>query len=141
MRRLLLFVLCLLVARTATAQLVITPTTAIAFTASLDHNGTFGSPPIPTVSNYQLDFCVSTVALTAICATPAIAGVNVGKPTPDGTNTITVPALASLVQPNTTYVAFVSAVGPGGVGVDPTSSVPFIRPGPPRAPVGAPAPK
>lgn len=118
-----------LMPRVAAAQVTtITPTNAFAFTASPDHatldNG------VARLTSYAVAFCPSAQVVSgAICPAPVV--VSVGKPTPDGTNTILTPPIRSLIGPNTAWVAFAQAVGPGGTGVDPTGVGPFSYPAPP----------
>lgn len=116
----------LLGAASASAQTVVNPTTA-QFTASVDHalvvNGT------AVVSAYQLDTMIGS-------STGALAfSFNLGKPTPGTANVISVvvPQLATLA--NGSYVATVSALGPGGAGKSAPTS-PFSRIGPAAAPTG-----
>src|SRR5438034_7932300 len=93
----------------AAAQAAVNPTTAL-FTPSPDHNATDGSGT-PVVQSYQLEFYL--VGSSAPFTTNSL-----GKPTPDGTNTITVnltPILVGWPLPGTDYVADVAAVGPGGM--------------------------
>lgn len=119
------FVLCaLLVAATVSAQTVVNPTTA-QFIASVDHalvvNGT------AVVSGYQLDTMSGT-------ATGALAfSFSLGKPTPGPANLISVvvPQLSTLATGS--YVATISALGPGGSGKSAPTS-PFSRIGPATAP-------
>jgi hypothetical protein len=122
--RYLVALVALLVATAASAQTVVNPTTA-QFVASVDHallvNGT------AVVSGYQLDAMVGTV-------TGALAfSFNLGKPTPSTGNVISivVPQLATLA--NGSYVATISALGPGGSGKS-APTPPFSRIGPAAAP-------
>lgn len=84
----------------------------VVFTASPDHSGI--SQGVPIVSGYDL------------IATPqggvALAAISLGKPTPDGTNTIDVNVNTQLnALPAGTYTAVVRAVGPGGAAPSPAS--------------------
>lgn len=115
--------LCL-TASLASAQTVTNPTKA-EFIASVDHNTVVNG--LPVLTSYQLDTMTGT-------ATGALAfTVSLGKPTPGAGNLISVvvPQLAALS--NGTYVATVSAIGPGGAGKS-VPSAPFVRIGPPAVP-------
>ncbi|MEN6605902.1 MAG: hypothetical protein ABFD60_01565 [Bryobacteraceae bacterium] len=106
--------------------------TMVQFTASADHSAT-NLDGTPTVSRYDLRVYVPT-AMTTIVFTQ-----NLGKPTPDASNSITVTlaaGLASTLIKNTQYVAEVVAVGPYGEG-DSAPSNPFGYAAAPRA-AGAP---
>jgi hypothetical protein len=126
--------------RLASAQtFIVTPTTQISFPASADQSTTFGTPPVPILTNYQLDFCTAaSVVAGAPCATPVIAGLSVGKPAPDGTGLINISGIKAMIQPNVTYIAFVTVVGPGGKAQDATGTVPFGFPGAPSSVTGQP---
>src|SRR5437867_2733822 len=93
--------------RSAAAQMV-NPTRA-QFNASPDHNATT-SDGTPIVASYRIEFFL-------IGASAPFQTNSLGKPTPDGTNTITVDLTSILVGwpvIGTTYVSDVAAVGPGG---------------------------
>jgi len=98
----------LLFAHMASAQSTTDPT-KVQFTPSSAHNDTLpdGSP---VVSYYELELYMSG-------ATAPFQTANLGKPTPDATNTITVD-LSSVFMgwpvPGQTYFADVAAVGPNG---------------------------
>jgi lysozyme family protein len=81
-----------------------TPPTGVAFTASPDH--------ATLVTSYELRIYASGADPNT--ATP-VATSNLGKPTPDANNDITVsqPAFFSALAPGT-YVAAVAAIGSGG---------------------------
>ena len=90
------------------AQTTNNPTT-VTFTASLDHNAR-RADGTPVVQSYQLDLFLAG-------ASAPFQSVNLGKPTPDATNTIAINAstlFAGWPIPGTIYVADVAAVGPGG---------------------------
>jgi hypothetical protein len=92
------------------AQTVMNPTTAN-FTASTDHNTT-GSNGLPMVDHYELEFY-------NLGASAPFQIVSLGKPTPDGTGTISVNFSSLLGTPlaaGPTYTADVAAVGSGGRG-------------------------
>src|SRR5262249_17314323 len=82
------------------------PTTVI-FTASADHNTS-------AVTSYRLD--IFNNGADPNTATP-VASSDLGKPTPAANNDITVnrASFFSALAPGT-YVATVSAIGPGGLG-------------------------
>lgn len=105
-------------AQTGHAQ-VNNPTQAV-FVASPDHSVVVNGTAVLT--NYQLDIMVGT-------ATGALAvSQNLGKPTPAQTTNEITSDISPVIQKLTsgTYVAFVSAVGPGGAGKSPASD-PFGR--------------
>src|SRR5262249_7388674 len=92
----------------AFAQATVNPTKA-QFTASSDHNA-LGSSGTPIVQSYQLEFYI-------VGATQPFQTTSLGRPSPDSTNTITVdltPLVVGWPVPGTSYVATVTAVGPGG---------------------------
>ena len=92
----------------AGAQTVMNPTSA-RFTASADHNTT-GTNGLPVVDHYELEFFMTG-------ASAPFQTVSLGKPTPDGTSTITVNFTSLLGTPlaaGPVYTADVAAVGPGG---------------------------
>ena len=94
----------------AGAQTVMNPTSA-RFTASADHNTT-GTNGLPVVDHYELEFFMTG-------ASAPFQTVSLGKPTPDGTSTITVNFTSLLGTPlaaGPVYTADVAAVGPGGRG-------------------------
>jgi antitoxin (DNA-binding transcriptional repressor) of toxin-antitoxin stability system len=94
----------------AAAQSTVNPTKA-QFTASPDQNATLPDGT-PVVQFYQLE-------LYLVGATAPFQTLNMGKPTPDSSGTITVDLTAVFTGwpiPGTLYDADVAAVGPGGVG-------------------------
>lgn len=110
----------------AWAQTAVNPTRA-EFTASSDHNVML--PDIgPKLTRYEVELVLQG-------ATDPVQIVDVGKPTPDGNNliTVTIPALLSIAM-DTMHVAYVVAVGPGGRSARSEASNPFLRLGAPAAP-------
>jgi len=101
---------------------IINPATSgFAFTASADQN-TVGFDGNPLLTNYFATYCLA--------ATPTACPITIdlGKGTPDATNTITVTGgtlLWSMLTPNVAYTATVSAVGPGGASAPSNSVGPF----------------
>ena len=109
MRYLLCLILCAISATVSAQTVTIQPTKA-EFTASVNHNDVIIGTTTPTLTNYTISVMAGL--------TQVLAPVSLGKPTPDGTNTISVP-LSSItgflaLPKNTVYTAFVTAVGPGG---------------------------
>jgi len=130
MRVLIGLILVALVAVSASAQTTIQPTKA-EFTASLDHAAVVTGTTTPIVTNYTIEVRAG--------ASVVLAPVSIGKPTPDGTNTISV-LLSSIagflsLPKNTVYTAIVSAVGPSGSAPS-TPSGPFVFAPTPAAPSG-----
>jgi hypothetical protein len=123
---LILLLFALLIAAPAAAQTVVNPTRA-EFTASADHTTVVNGTAVLT--GYQLDTMTGT-------ATGALAfTVSLGKPTPGAGNKISVVVSQLATLATGTYVATVSAVGPGGAGKS-APSAPFVRIGPAAAPTG-----
>lgn len=119
-------ILCvaLLLAAGVSAQTVVNPSKVV-FTASPDHSAVVSG--VAVLTNYQLDVMKDT-------ATGALAFTQgLGKPTPSATNDITVTVAQFLTMGNGTYVAKVSAVGPGGANASAPSN-PFVKTGAPAAP-------
>lgn len=131
MKRCLLLVLCCFVAWPAMAQAQVTILTAntVEFTPSPDHAATRldGSA---VVTSYELN-AVAVNSQGAIAIT-----VNLGKPSPVNgkIGPIAVTQLTT-ITPNLAYTATVTAIGPDGRGVSPSSD-PFGRaiPAAPAAP-------
>jgi hypothetical protein len=93
----------------ASAQATVNPTRAL-FNASADHNATDGAGT-PLVQSYD-------IGLYIVGASQPFQTVSIGKPTPDGTGTISVDMTAAFVGwpiVGTNYVADVAARGSGGV--------------------------
>ena len=93
----------------AAAQPEVNPTRAL-FNASADHNAT-GGGGTPVVQSYE-------IGLFIVGASQPFQTVSIGKPTPDGTGTISVDMTAAFLGwpiVGTNYVADVAAGGPGGV--------------------------
>ncbi len=87
----------------AAAQATVNPSRAV-FTASSDHNSTL-------VQSYE-------IGLYILGASQPFQTVSIGKPTPDGTGTITIDMTAAFLGwpiVGTNYTADVAAAGPGGV--------------------------
>lgn len=119
--------LMVLLAGPATAQTgVVSNPTTVTFVASLDHTTLMGGLPILT--NYSLRIYVQG-------ATAPFATYDLGKPTPDGNNQITVvnPAWFLGLAVNQIYVARVAAVGPAGEASSDQSN-PFGNAAIPQAP-------
>lgn len=137
--------LVLLLAGVASAQTqLVTATSKFQFQASPDHSATFGGVAI--VTNYTVTiYPKSAVTCAPTCVEPASGGTvfNAGKPTSDAMGNLTtvavLPALSTPLTPNTDYLGFIKAVGPGGSsgswGVG-TGSSPFGVAGSPRAGTG-----
>ena len=86
----------------AAAQATVNPTKA-QFSPSPDHNAT-NSDGTPVVSSYRIEFFL-------IGASAPFQTVSLGKPTPDGTNTINVDLTSAFVGwpvPGTSYVSDVA---------------------------------
>ena len=93
----------------AAAQTTTNPTSA-QFDASADHSATDGSGT-PLVGSYE-------IGLYILGAQQPFQTVSIGKPTPDGTGTITVDMRAAFLGwpiVGMSYTADVAAMGPGGV--------------------------
>lgn len=103
----------------AQTPVIVLPSSSIQFTASPDQ-ATIGIDGNPLLTGYSVTYCLK--------ATPSscLAPVNLGKPTPDATNTITVATgiFGSLVA-NQVYLATVTATGPGGSSAPSSASNPF----------------
>jgi hypothetical protein len=142
-----LFVLLLSVG-SASAQLrptvVLGDTEKFAWTASPDNDTTVGSPAVPVVSSYKVQFFLrtdvvnqTTIPVPSPTAVPQFT-VDVGKPPKDGTGT----QLSTPVKPmlgtnvNKEYVAFIVTSGPAGDSPRSEASDPFVLLGPPRPVVG-----
>lgn len=112
----------------AHAQAIVQNPTQIFFTPSTDQTTVDPVTGTPLLTNYQLNV-VATNPIGAIGF-----GKGLGKPTPDGSNiiTITIPEFLTM-SAGVVYSATVSAVGPGGTNASPTSD-PFGRPGTGKAP-------
>lgn len=135
MRTLLVAAVLALVSGTATAQTPVNNPSAVAFTASVDHDviwtpapgqpGTAG----PVLTNYLLEIDENGAPVRT---------TDLGKPTPSSTRQISVPLTQTGLQQNHTYMVVVVAVGPGGnTRSDPAGpfgwfvTVPVIPPAPP----------
>lgn len=124
-RRVLGLTVLLLCAASASAQ---TPALrTVAFTASADHNATMADGTV-LVTRYEL------VIVKTGAAPTTVATLDLGKPTPDAANAITlsnVPLPAALTPGD--YTGRLTAIGPGGRSPDAVTS-PFSVPRPPAAP-------
>ena len=129
MRALIVCVVALLLAAPVFAQGLVTNPTKVVFTASADHalNGLDGQP---LVTRYDLRMFLEG-------ASSPVQVIDLGKPTPDAENTITVENAAwfaaGALTPNVRHVAKVAAVGPTGEGLSGESN-PFGTTAPPAPP-------
>lgn len=110
------------------AQTVLNPNT-VEFTASPDH-ATKAADGTPILDHYDW-LVVQSSPTGALFMT-----VNLGKPTPNASNTITVTPSFATLGIGTTYYSFVEAVGPFGSSRSAASN-PFANQSGPR-PTGAP---
>jgi hypothetical protein len=125
MKRVFFVLFLLLVPSTVFAQLVINPTKA-QFTPSADHNTVENG--VALVSNYELRIFQSG-------STVVFKTVNLDKPAPDATNTITVSITSTIASlPLGDYFATVAAKGPGGEAVSDPSNPFQVAARPPTAP-------
>ncbi len=114
----LLFVLCLMVPASLSAQTVINPNT-LEWDVSLDHTAV-DLAGNPKVTSYDY-LAIAMNPIGAIAITVALP-----MPGPTATHIISpLPGLAQMVQ-DMIYTAQVNAVGPGGVGVSAPSN-PFVN--------------
>lgn len=106
---------CLLLpARLAAQPMVLSATSAAAWTQT-DYSGTTGTPPVPVVSAFQGRLYLQTaVTGSGEPATPPVSTFDWGKPPLGADGLVHSPPLKPLVAPNTAYVLFVHAIGPGG---------------------------
>jgi ABC-type spermidine/putrescine transport system permease subunit II len=114
---------------------ILTPSNTIGMTASADHNTLFAGQPILT--SYQLEFYTTAAATCPATPTGTPLVVSMGKPTPDGTNTVKSLPVVPMIAPNTVYCAYGSALGPGGTSARTNGVGPFGVPGKPGAPTAA----
>lgn len=130
MKKLLLAALLLTIPVCVNAQTLNNPTTAT-FTASADQN---------TVENGVAILTSYEVRLYSQDGATKINTLNIGKPTPDATNTITFSQLKNVYvsAPAGTYTVKVAAVGPGGSSETPASDPFTVSPRAPSAPTGKP---
>lgn len=105
-------------------------TSQLTFTASPDH-AALGIDGNPLLQGYKVTYCVQSAP------TNCLAAVDLGKPTPNSANLISVTNAFSTLATNTVYLATVASYGPGGTGLPSASSNPFGEEGPPRAVTGA----
>lgn len=132
MRRLVFVLACLLMAGPLAAQTVITAQSGVAFTPSPDHAAMAEDGTTPLVDHYELQ--IITNANGALAFTQGLL-----KPAPNAAGEIVVQPISSFatLTRGVIYVATVSAVGPGGVGVSARSET-FLSPFAPPASPGAP---
>ena len=121
MKASLLCVLLALIPITLSAQTVTVQPTKAEFTASVNHNDVITGTTTPVVTSYTITVLAGS--------TTVLAAVSLGKPTPDGTNTISVP-LSSIagflsLPKNTVYTSAVTTVGPAGTATSALSN-PFV---------------
>lgn len=118
----------------AQATTIISDTSKAAFTASSDHNTLFAGSPVLT--SYSIDVYLKTNSTGT--GTP-VTTASLGKPTPNATNDVISGNLKTILtlSPNTEYIYFVRAIGPGGSNRS-IASDPFGFPGAPAAIVGKP---
>ena len=123
---------------------VLSDTAAVQFPASVDHNATWGTPPIAVLTSYDGDVYLSTQVSGGVPSGSPQLTISFGKPTPDGSNQVTAPPLKPSIPPalfNTELRLFIRSVGPGGS--SPTAlelPSPFGRAGPPAPPPASPVP-
>jgi hypothetical protein len=115
-----LVIAALCVPSLARAQTVAINPQTVEFTASADH-AALSLDGSPMVTRYEIRMYVEATPLGS-----AIATQDLGKPTPDGTNKISVtnPVWFAGLTPRTRYVAKVAAIGNSGEGLS-TISNPF----------------
>lgn len=143
----LLFVVVLLVTFPVLARAQCTPTpcamtisdaSRFQWTASADHNGTFGGQPILT--SYRIEIFLRTqVNASGVPTGTAVVTVDAGKPALGPANLLVGPSAKPLVVANTEYMAFVMAIGPSGTSGRSAPTVPFGFPAVPAAPPGNPS--
>lgn len=115
---------------TTAAPVSLSSVSTFTFTASPDQTA-LNTDGTPVVSGYHLLVFLATDTIPASAGTPAPQFmVDLGKPTPDTTNTITVSGVLALLQTaglkdNVSYVAVTAAEGSGGESVYGGASVPF----------------
>lgn len=146
MQRLILFLALMALPSYAVGQTttyVLSDTGRAAWSPSLDNDTTFGIPAVPVLSNYRADLWLkSNVVFTGTPPAPVlpttapILTFNWGKPVIVSGVQMS-PVLKPLLQPNTEYVMFLRAEGPGGVSPASNGTVPFGFPAAPR-PVASP---
>ena len=125
-RRLLVavFILLALVLPAQAQTVVINPTT-VEFTASADRARVVDGVTILT--SYRLE-------ITPQAAGTPLKVIDLGKPTPDGSNVITLTNAEWFNVPTGSYLTYVVAIGPGGVGRSEASAVWFSIKEAPGAP-------
>lgn len=127
MKRLVISGLFLLLPIAVSAQTPVINPNFAQFTASVDHNTVENT--VPLVTSYELRIFQSG-------GTTPVKLIDLGKPTPDGTNTIVATITTSMKElPPGDYFGRVAAKGPGGENVS-ASSNPFqIQVRAPAAPI------
>ena len=113
MKRLLLTFAFLLFASVANAQLVTNPRT-VQFTPSADHSAVTENGS-QAVDRYELRIFFRGAAAP-------LTSVDLGKPTPDASNTIRLEPPVLIGLPFGSYIARVAAIGAGGEGVSDPSN-------------------
>lgn len=109
----------------------ILPTSSLNFTASPDHNATSALSGVAIVTKYLANYC------QVLTPTNCVA-VDLGKGTPDATNTIKIPNFFGQLTPNILWTVSVKAQGPGGDSTATAGNAPFGLDAPP-APKPVPA--
>jgi hypothetical protein len=113
---------------------VLSDTSKATWSPSPDDGATFGTPPVPILTKYIAElFLKSAVNGAGVPSGPPAITLDFGKPAIVAGAQVSAP-LKPMIQPNTEYVLFLSAVGPGGPSPRTTASPPF---GFPSAPKGA----
>lgn len=114
----LLSLLLLTALPTAAQTIIITP--AKTFNWSDADNTTIGIDGNPEITSYQIEFFLTTQVTGGVPSGTPQATVNVGKPTANADGTISSGGILSMIQATpgltagTAYIAFASAIGPGG---------------------------
>lgn len=123
-------------AQAVAPTVVISDTSKASWGPSPDDGKTFGTPPVAVLTNYVaevwLKSAMPTFNAAGVPSVPAVFTFNFGKPAPVAGADLS-PVLKPLIQPNTEYVLFLSAVGPGGTSPRTPASAPL---GFPSAPGG-----
>ncbi len=122
------------VAPAAAQTVTLSDTSRATWTPSPDDSATFGTPPQPILTKYLAElFVKSAVNASGVPSGQPAITLDFGKPAPVAGAQTSAP-LKPMIQPNTEYVLFLSAVGPGGTSPRTAASPPF---GFPSAPKGA----
>lgn len=124
--------LCLFAVPAWAQATIVSATSGVSFTASTDHSAVdaFGQP---RVTRYDLDILNQATSVV-------VTTVNLGKPTPNASNVITVDPVAAFgtLAAGVLHVARVRAVNPSASSVPSANTGPFGIPAPLPAP-GAPS--